>query len=407
MSFLQPAATILVLLLAWQMMAEPGRGITTGTFVAFHAAMFALLGGVRSIVATGLDLLHLKPLWERAKPILETLPEGGAERRKRHEPQGVIRLEGVRFAYPEGGDVLHGIDLEIRKGEFVALVGPSGSGKSTFDPAPARLRGCARGTHPLRRRGPIDTPSPLPAPPSRHRAAGRTPLAGDLYTNIVGAAHLPVEAAWDAARAAGLAEDIEAMPMGMYTMVSEGLSTLSGGQRQRVLIARGARGVAVDPASRRGDERARQRVAGSRAGWHWPGSRRRAADRAPLEHGARRGSHCGPRPGRIVQEGTFPQLAARRASSRSCWPGRPELVLLVARVGGGDLRGGLPCRAWRCTVISPSSRPGRWRCSRLARDDDRAHLLHFLAAGDTVELLVGELAFLATGFASFLDMLVS
>jgi manganese/iron transport system ATP-binding protein/manganese/zinc/iron transport system ATP- binding protein len=47
-----------------------------------------------------------------------------------------------------------------------------------------------------------------------------------------------VEAAWDAARAAGLAEDIEAMPMGMYTMASEGLSTLSGGQRQRVLIAR-------------------------------------------------------------------------------------------------------------------------------------------------------------------------
>ena len=77
MSFLQPAATILVLLLAWRLMAEPGKGITTGTFVAFHAAMFALLGGVRSIVWTGLDLLHLKPLWERARPILETLPEGG------------------------------------------------------------------------------------------------------------------------------------------------------------------------------------------------------------------------------------------------------------------------------------------------------------------------------------------
>ena len=37
---------------------------------------------------------------------------------------------------------------------------------------------------------------------------------------------------------AGLAEDIEAMPMGMHTVVSEGANTLSGGQRQRLLIAR-------------------------------------------------------------------------------------------------------------------------------------------------------------------------
>jgi len=42
----------------------------------------------------------------------------------------------------------------------------------------------------------------------------------------------------EAARRAGLAPDIEAMPMGLYTVVGEGLSTLSGGQRQRVMLAR-------------------------------------------------------------------------------------------------------------------------------------------------------------------------
>ena len=61
--------------------------------------------------------------------------------------------------------------------------------------------------------------------------------AGDLYANIAGAANLTVDDAWAAARAAGLEADIEAMPMGLYTMVGEGVSTLSGGQRQRVLIA--------------------------------------------------------------------------------------------------------------------------------------------------------------------------
>ena len=47
-----------------------------------------------------------------------------------------------------------------------------------------------------------------------------------------------MDEAWNAAKAAGLAEDIEAMPMGMFTMVSDGAGSLSGGQKQRVLIAR-------------------------------------------------------------------------------------------------------------------------------------------------------------------------
>jgi ATP-binding cassette subfamily C protein len=133
---------------------------------------------------------------------------------------------------------LHGVDLEIRKGEFVALVGPSGSGKSTL------IRLLLGFESPREGRVLYDGEdlSTLNLAHLRRRIGtvlqGGRLWAGDLYTNIVGAANLPVEAAWDAARAAGLAEDIEAMPMGMYTMVSEGLSTLSGGQRQRVSIAR-------------------------------------------------------------------------------------------------------------------------------------------------------------------------
>src|SRR6185436_5067443 len=87
-----------------------------------------------------------------------------------------------------------------------------------------------------------------------------------------------------------------------------------------------------------------------------------------------------------------------RASSRSCWPGRPELVLLVARVGGGDLRGGiLVALRGHGDLLHLHDLVVR-RLLALRRDDDRAHLLHFLAAGDAVELLVGELAFVANGF---------
>ncbi len=47
-----------------------------------------------------------------------------------------------------------------------------------------------------------------------------------------------MDEAWSAARMAGLADEIAAMPMGMHTFVSEGGTNLSGGQRQRLLIAR-------------------------------------------------------------------------------------------------------------------------------------------------------------------------
>lgn len=63
-------------------------------------------------------------------------------------------------------------------------------------------------------------------------------MPGDFYSNIVGSRPLTLDDAWEAARMAGLDEDIRQMPMGMHTVVSEGGSTFSGGQRQRLLIAR-------------------------------------------------------------------------------------------------------------------------------------------------------------------------
>ncbi len=64
------------------------------------------------------------------------------------------------------------------------------------------------------------------------------PMAGDIFSNIVGSSNLAIDDAWEAARMAGLEEDIKAMPMGMHTVISEGAETFSGGQKQRLLIAR-------------------------------------------------------------------------------------------------------------------------------------------------------------------------
>jgi ATP-binding cassette subfamily C protein len=64
-------------------------------------------------------------------------------------------------------------------------------------------------------------------------------LPGDIFNNIVGSAvDLTINDAWEAARLAGLENDVKQMPMGMHTVLAEGASTLSGGQRQRLMIAR-------------------------------------------------------------------------------------------------------------------------------------------------------------------------
>jgi ABC-type bacteriocin/lantibiotic exporter with double-glycine peptidase domain len=63
--------------------------------------------------------------------------------------------------------------------------------------------------------------------------------AGSVLDNIVGtSSRLTLDDAWAAARLVGLDADLEAMPMGLHTVLADGGGTLSGGQRQRVLLAR-------------------------------------------------------------------------------------------------------------------------------------------------------------------------
>ncbi|MGZ5111630.1 MAG: ATP-binding cassette domain-containing protein [Usitatibacter sp.] len=310
LSLLHPAATILVLYMAWRL--SSGHAMTTGDFVAFHAALFGLLGGVHSLVSITLDLLNLKPVWDRARPILETQPEDARGGIVRHDPKGAITLRGVSFAYPGGSRVLHGIDLDVRPGEFVAIVGASGSGKSTLlrlllgfeDPAEGSILYDARDLATLDRRY-------LRLRLGTVLQGGRL-WAGDLHTNIVGAANLGVEAAWDAARRAGLARDIEAMPMGIYTVVGEGLSTLSGGQRQRVLIARALVGspriLLLDEATSALDNVSQAIVLEGLAGIE--ATRIVIAHRLNTVRGADRIVVL--ERGRIVQQGTFRELAAAR-----------------------------------------------------------------------------------------------
>jgi ATP-binding cassette subfamily C protein len=216
------------------------NSFSTGAFLAFNAAFGGFLGAMLGATSILTTVLAIIPIYERAKPILETSPEINDSKVHPGQLAGEIEVSHVSFSYtPDGPLVLQDVSLQIEPGEFVALVGSSGSGKSTllrlllgFETASSGsiyydhqdIAGVDLGA--LRRQlGVVLQNGQL--------------MSGDIFTNIIGAATtLTLDDAWEAATQAGIADDIRAMPMGMHTMVSDGGSTLSGGQRQRLLIAR-------------------------------------------------------------------------------------------------------------------------------------------------------------------------
>ena len=150
-----------------------------------------------------------------------------------------IRFEDVSFAYDEANVVLRGINLRIRRGEVVALVGKSGAGKSTlvnllpryFDPDEGRVS--------------IDGVDVREVSLKSLRAqigivTQDTVLFNDTIRNNIayGRSDLPLDSVGEAARAAYADEFIEQNELGYDAVIGESGVKLSGGQRQRLAIAR-------------------------------------------------------------------------------------------------------------------------------------------------------------------------
>jgi len=259
-----------------------------------------------------MKVLTVIPLYEHAKPILQTMPEVDSAKSDPGVLSGEIEVHHAVFRYQQDGPpVLRDVSIHIKPGEFVAFVGPSGSGKSTLlrillgfetlESGAVYYDGQELGglnIQAVRRQIGVVLQS------------GRL-TSGDIFTNIVGAAALGIDDAWEAAEMAGLAADVKAMPMGMHTVVSEGGTTLSGGQRQRLLIARALvqrpRILFFDEATSALDNRTQAIVSDSLA--------RLNATRVVIAHRLSTIVHADciyvVDAGRIVQAGTYEQLMAQ------------------------------------------------------------------------------------------------
>jgi ABC-type multidrug transport system fused ATPase/permease subunit len=169
----------------------------------------------------------IEPLSERADPV--ALPDGPLP----------VRLEGVRFSYATGSEVLSGIDLDAAPGEIVAVCGATGAGKTSllnllprfYDPTAGRVL-----------LGGVDVRD-VGLAELRHSVAIVTQkpvlFSIRLRDNLLGGRP---DADWsdvlDACEVAGVAAFVDDLPDGYDTLIGERGVNLSGGQRQRVALAR-------------------------------------------------------------------------------------------------------------------------------------------------------------------------
>ena len=216
-----------------------GAMISVGAFMAFISAFNQFLRDCLKMSMALITSLNIITLYERVQPILEEVPESSEQSTDPGELLGDIEINSLSFRYHEDQPlILDNLSFKINQGEMVAFVGTSGSGKSTIMRLLLGFEEPEAGS--IYYDG--DAYDSMNKDLVRRQIGvvlqNGALMSGSIYKNIVGNSELTLEDAWEAARMAGMEEDIKQMPMEMHTVISEGAGTFSGGQRQRLMIAR-------------------------------------------------------------------------------------------------------------------------------------------------------------------------
>ena len=286
---------------------------TTGKFIVFTSAFggFATQAqALSSLVADTISSVIVD--FNRAKLLLQQLPEVGLGiDRTRIKLKGDIKFKNITFSYPEAQTpVLERVNLSLKPGCFNVLFGPSGCGKST-------LLSLILGFYEADSGSIVIDGVPLHDLDIKHLrsqigAVLQSPSLppGSISDAVSAGLSVAQERIWQALAMANVAEEVDALPMKLETVLSEGAANISGGQRQRICIARALLNqpslLLEDEATSALDATSQKRIAAN--------LRQQSVTRVVVAHRLSAIQHCDHmvviNNGSVEREGTFEECCA-------------------------------------------------------------------------------------------------
>ena len=214
-----------------------GRSLAPADFVTIIILSVGVIAPIITCMSYSDDLRTMGTIVGEVRRIVDA-PEMARPADGCAPAENSLRLTDVRFHYQDA-EVLHGINMEIPAGSFVALVGPSGSGKSTIARLIAALWDVDSGSIQLGgkdiREIPLDAYADKVAFVSQDNYLFNMTVRENIRLGRPGATDAEVE---EAARQSGCHDFILGLENGYDTLVGSSGGHLSGGERQRIAIAR-------------------------------------------------------------------------------------------------------------------------------------------------------------------------
>ncbi len=187
-------------------------------YYAFTAAYGRVMGAFSALAGIAVSVASIRPVLEMAEPILKAEPEVAADKQPVDRVTGHIEMSHVSFRYEENTPyVLNDLSLDIKAGEYVAIVGRTGCGKSTLVRLLLGFEKPEKGGIFYDRH---DLNSIDPRSLRKHIGVviqnGQL-FQGDIFSNItISAPDLTLDEAWEAAEMAGIAQDMGRRPQAQY-----------------------------------------------------------------------------------------------------------------------------------------------------------------------------------------------
>jgi subfamily B ATP-binding cassette protein MsbA len=229
-----------VFILAWVGQDVIDGKISFGVFGLFLGSLFSLIRPLKKLSQVNSLNQQAVAASERIYEVLDTQPTVVEKADAVQIPsfKGTVVFKDVWFSYGSL-DVLKGVNIEVKKGQVLAIVGPSGSGKSTFLDLVCRFYDPARGRILLDgidiKEASIVSLRKLIGIVTQETILFNDTIQANIAYGKPGASRFEIEAA----AAMAYADDfIKRLPTGYDTLIGDRGTKLSGGERQRIAIAR-------------------------------------------------------------------------------------------------------------------------------------------------------------------------